>query len=83
MEILELIDSEALVDGDAELDGDVDSEGEEDTEDDGEEEIEDDGERLSIWVTLKTARLSLVPNSPATRVTRSPTAYPVPLFIIA
>lgn len=85
-------DDEIEVDGDAELEGDeeIDVEtddeadvcdGDGEIEDDDDVEIEDDGERLSICVTRKTARDSLEPVSPATRVTRSPTAYPVPLLM--
>jgi len=78
---------ETLDERDIELEGeeDIDDEGEEDGEgdkdEDGELETLEDAELLSITKTRKTARLSLLPFSPATKVTRSPTLYPVPLLI--
>lgn len=87
-------DDETLVEGDAECDGedeieeetereaegDSDASGEAEMDDDGEDEREDDGELLSICVTMSIARAPAEPFSPATSVTLSPTAYPVPAF---
>lgn len=86
-------DEDAEVDGDTDDERDIELEGEEDADDDGEDdaeaETEEDGELetlderelLSTTSTLNVARASASPTSPATRVTMSPTAYPVPLLI--
>lgn len=83
-------DEDTEVEGDTDAERDIELDGEEDTERDGEleadEETELDGELetleeaelKSTTRTLKIARDSLLPFSPATRVTRSPTAYPDP-----